>query len=131
MNELGARFDLPAGVEAPAVARQAAGSMLYGWGYRDRQWTQLAMLIVSELVTNSVQHAGGCLSLDVQARGATVTIGATDGSAAVPSRRDADDAGGRGLMLIEAVSGGWGVQKRPGGKRVWVRLAPYPHAAHH
>jgi len=129
VSEREARFDLPAGVEAPAVARQAVRLVLHGWGYQDRRWTQLAMVVVSELVTNSVRHVGGCLCLDVRALDAMVVVGVTDASVAVPSLRDADDTGGRGLVLIEALAAGWGVQDRPGGKRVWVRLAPYPQPA--
>jgi hypothetical protein len=44
-----------------------------------------------------------------------------------PRRRDEPDAdGGRGVLIIEALSSGWGVHDHHGGKRVWVQLRPHP-----
>jgi serine/threonine-protein kinase RsbW len=39
-------------------------------------------------------------------------------------RTAADDAGGRGLPIIEALSTRWGSRPAPGGKRVWARIEP-------
>ena len=126
MSELTARFDLPLGIEAPAAARRALASMLSGWGFHDEQWVYGARVVVTELVNNAVIHGGGCLSLELTAHDGDVTIAAADGSAVVPRRREADRTGGRGLMLIEALSTDWGVHDHEGGKRVWVQLPPYP-----
>jgi len=41
----------------------------------------------------------------------------------VPARTDDPDAeGGRGLLLVEALSSGWGWYATPYGKTVWARL---------
>jgi anti-sigma regulatory factor (Ser/Thr protein kinase) len=126
MGELTARFDLPLGRTAPAAARHAVRSMLTGWGFRDPRWLDEAMVVVGELVANAVRHGGGCVSLDLHAHDGQVIVGAADGSAVVPRRRDPTDDGGRGLSLIEAFAARWGVHDHDGGKRVWVQLSPHP-----
>lgn len=126
MSQLSARFDLPAGVHAPAAARTTVASVLHGWGFQDSDWLARAQLVVGELVNNAVRHGGGCLSLDVQAHDGRVFVGAADGSSVVPRTRKPDDRGGRGLVLIEAFTSRWGVHDHEGGKRVWVELFPHP-----
>lgn len=79
-------------------------------------------MVVSELVSNATRHGGGCLQLDSQAHGQQVTIGAADGSAAVPRRRDPGLAGGFGIALIEALTINWGVHEHENGERVWVEF---------
>jgi anti-sigma regulatory factor (Ser/Thr protein kinase) len=110
MSELTAQFDLPLGVEAPKAARGAVRSILRSWGFHDLDWLAQVSVVVSELVANALRHGGGCLQLDVQAHGQQVTIGAADGSAAVPRRREPDPEGGYGIALIEAFAIRWGVE---------------------
>jgi serine/threonine-protein kinase RsbW len=90
-----------------------------------------AELLVSELVSNSVQHAGlvagklvrvgaavsdGVVRLDVANAGSTGTIVA----------REPDlDRGGFGRCLVEALAHAWGVS-RDGHTRVWVELVCWP-----
>lgn len=126
MSELTGRFDLPLDVDAPAAARRGARAMLTGWGYHHRDWLDTAMVVISELVANAVRHGGGCLSLDLHARDGQVTIGVADGSAVLPRRRDADDDGGRGLAVVEALADRWGVHDHHEGKRVWAQLPRHP-----
>jgi len=126
MSELSARFDVPLGLYAPRMARRAVGAVLTGWGFTDQGWLDDAAIVVSELVTNAVNHGGGGVELGVQAHGDRVTISAADGSSVLPRRREPDDAGGRGLALIEALSVRWGVEDHHGGKRVWIELARCP-----
>jgi len=111
------------------AARRAVTAVLYGWGFDDPQWLHGAALVVSELVSNAVRHGGGCIDVTVQLHDETVTIAAADGSSVVPCRRDPDDNGGRGLLLIEALCTRWGINDHEGGKRVWVELAPAPGQA--
>jgi anti-sigma regulatory factor (Ser/Thr protein kinase) len=128
MSGLAAQFDLPAGVSAPGTARHAVASMLYGWGYRDDEWMRAMELVVSDLVTNAVVHAGGCLSLELRADRDRVTVVAVDQSAVSSRLRGYDDSNGPGLWIVEDLAAGWGVDYHGGGKRVWVELAPHPHA---
>jgi anti-sigma regulatory factor (Ser/Thr protein kinase) len=100
--------------------------VLFGWGFRDEVWLETAAVLVSELVTNAVRHGGGCVEFTVEAHDGRVVLCVADGSSVVPRHRDPDDAGGRGLAVIEALSAGWGVKDHQGGKQVWIELEPYP-----
>ncbi|WP_431987146.1 SpoIIE family protein phosphatase [Streptomyces griseoflavus] len=97
-----------------------------------------AALIVSELVTNAVVHAGTEVRLTCrleQETGALVVEVADhhpsraprDGEPEAPAARDAPEYG-RGLRLVAALSDSWGVTYRPGTKTVWARLTTAEHA---
>jgi len=62
----------------------------------------------------------------VEAHEDRVMLCVADGSSVIPEPRDPDLAGGRELMLIEALSSRWGVNDHEGGKQVWVELTPSP-----
>jgi anti-sigma regulatory factor (Ser/Thr protein kinase) len=126
MTKLTARLDLPPGVQAPKEARDAVESMLREWGFQQRDWLELARVVVSELVTNATVHGGGCLRLEVQVDGREVTIRASDAASAVPRRRVPGPQGGYGLALIEALVPRWGVDEHEQGKQVWVQLPAPP-----
>lgn len=69
-----------------------------------------AMLTVSELVTNAVQHSGGEIGLRVSVVEDEVLISVTDES---PERAELQhaalgDVSGRGLFLVDAVAHSWG-----------------------
>jgi PAS domain S-box-containing protein len=87
--------------------------------------TETATLLVSEVVTNALLHAG--TPIDVTARltseGLRVEVG--DGSAHFPVRRHyAATAGtGRGMMLLEQLVDEWGVSRHGSGKKVWFRVS--------
>ena len=127
MSELNARLDLPLGTMAPTGARRTLRQLLITWGYQDQDWLDDACLVMAELVTNAVLHGGGCLEVGVQAHEGTITISAADGSSIVPRRKRGQRSGGLGLVLIDRLSAAWWVEDHHGGKRVSVRLLPYPH----
>jgi PAS domain S-box-containing protein len=85
---------------------------------------ETAVLLVSEVVTNALLHAG--TPIDVAARldddGLRVEVG--DGSLHLPVRRRyATTAGtGRGLLMLEQLVDDWGVSQHQRGKTVWFRL---------
>ena len=60
---------LPADVQAVRLARRAARDALAGWQLEDL--AEPAVLIVSELVTNAVRHAGktGAITLELTSAG--------------------------------------------------------------
>lgn len=83
-----------------------------------------AELLVSELITNVVKHAGGVATLSVSVRDALV-IQVWDVSAAPPVRRAPadDDIGGRGLELVDLLAKEWGCDiLTAGGKITWFAL---------
>ena len=118
---------LTAGTGAPAAARAHVKTWLAG---RAGATTIIdARLAVSELVTNSIQHADApvdapievrasvaadVLSLEVQDRGT--------GGAITRRTPDLQHGGGFGLNVVDIVSRRWGVD-RAAGTRVWAELA--------
>src|ERR1700753_2105295 len=64
------------------------------------------VLLVSELATNAVRHAGSDFQVTVERRGATVRIGVTDSGTGVPKMQafDAHLPSGRGLQLVDSLS---------------------------
>jgi anti-sigma regulatory factor (Ser/Thr protein kinase) len=88
-------------------------------------------LVISELVTNSVRHAGmdpaQTIHLDVSGADGRLRIVVTDtGSASLPEMAEHDPTvpGGLGLVLVDKLSVAWGVERDAGGTtRVWCELA--------
>jgi len=116
---------LAVGPESPAQARRFVARHLRRWHHG--QIAADAELATSELVTNAVLHAGGPLVLDVEVDGDGVVIAVQDPVEALPEPRAAGpaDANGRGLGIISAVASTWGVDRIPGGKRVWFRICTH------
>jgi anti-sigma regulatory factor (Ser/Thr protein kinase) len=84
-----------------------------------------AVLLVSELVTNTVVHAGTSVELVVciQDR-AGLRVEVADGSVQHPTiRHDPMASTGRGLHLLDALADRWGVTARATGKTVWFELS--------
>ena len=117
-------------VTAPARARAAVTAWL-GKQSRDDVLVEIAVLLVSELVTNSVRHArlsdGEPLRLSASLRGATLYLelwdNGTGGSVTrrAPDPRD-EAAGGFGLSLVAQLSEDWGVERDSDGTTVWLEL---------
>jgi anti-sigma regulatory factor (Ser/Thr protein kinase) len=85
-----------------------------------------AVLIVNELVSNAIRHAGTELLVELSGTETGVLITVTDQSTQPVRARAAAgrDEGGHGLLLVEALSSRWGVTAQPTGKRVWAELQP-------
>ena len=88
---------------------------------------EVATLLVSEVVTNAVLHAGTDLTVELLRSEGNVRVEVADRSTQAATRRHYDGAAttGRGLALVQALSDEWGVDARPDGKTVWfdVRVA--------
>jgi serine/threonine-protein kinase RsbW len=83
-------------------------------------------LLVTELVTNAVRHAGGWIDVRVVALPDCIRVEVVDSgpgfdpeSVADP---DLDSTGGRGLFLVGQIADRWGVE-REGRTRVWFEIA--------
>jgi DNA-binding NarL/FixJ family response regulator len=82
-------------------------------------------LLVSELVTNAVRHAGSEVEVLVRLTATAARVEVTDASAQTVAPRDAaaDEDSGRGLALVESLARRWGVRPTPGGgKTVWFEV---------
>jgi serine/threonine-protein kinase RsbW len=88
-----------------------------------------ALLVLSELVTNSLRHAGAGpgdrIGVEVSCREDGVRIEVRDAGPGITARRidppDPGRRGGRGLYLIQEVAERWGAE-RGDGSLVWVEL---------
>ncbi|GAB1640841.1 ATP-binding protein [Krasilnikovia sp. MM14-A1259] len=84
-----------------------------------------ACLIVSELVTNAVEHAGTMIVLELRHRDRKVHIAVRDGSPEMPRmipQAPADRERGRGMLLIDNIATSWGALPSRDGKVVWATL---------
>src|SRR3954470_14940269 len=72
---------------------------------------EVVLLLTSELVTNAVRHGGGPVGLHATWGVGGVRVEADERSPERPVLRavDRDALNGRGLMLIDDLSSGWGV----------------------
>jgi hypothetical protein len=87
---------------------------------------ETAELLVSELVTNAVQHAQTAIRLLIHLDDGRINIAVEDASTAHPQPHPpSDDATyGRGLQVVDAQSTSWGWHQIANGKRVWFELQP-------
>lgn len=84
-----------------------------------------ATVIVTELVANAVMHARTDMTLSVDASGAGVRLRVTDYSDILPRWTSASltATSGRGLLLVQRLSGTWGVEPLGDrGKAVWAQI---------
>lgn len=103
------RLDLPSGLDAPRVARQAFDAIHHGL---DREVEYTVKLLISELVSNSVKHCGqGSVHVEIEAIGGIVRVDVIDrGPAFIPAPRTAapEVEGGWGLVLVDELADRWG-----------------------
>ncbi|MFJ8008521.1 SpoIIE family protein phosphatase [Streptomyces fagopyri] len=84
-----------------------------------------ARLLLSEVLTNAVQHAQGPIRLHVCRSATDLTVEVSDHNPHLPQPRlAAEDAeSGRGLILVRALADDWGVRPTDEGKTTWFTLA--------
>ncbi|WP_043476916.1 SpoIIE family protein phosphatase [Streptomyces collinus] len=112
--------------EAVRHARRFTRRTLRTWGV-ERDTLDAALLIVSELVTNALVHTGGQVRLDLSLVNHRLRLAVADGSPRSPVKPTSigwEATGGRGILLVEAVSATWGTVPVSGGKQVWADLVP-------
>lgn len=125
LSQAGCR--LAADLKSARDARTFVDEVLARWDAEDA--IDVVVLLVSELVTNAVLHAGSEVDLSVRLLPDVVRVEVVDTSPVIPQPIDADeeDTSGRGLAIMDAMAAAWGIDPLPDGKRVWFevpRLAP-------
>ncbi|HWF54068.1 MAG TPA: ATP-binding protein [Solirubrobacteraceae bacterium] len=83
------------------------------------------VLMVSELATNSVRHAGTGFRLTIHQDPGRVRVEVTDAAGGRPRMRSPgpEEPNGRGLRIVDMLSDRWGVDgDSPAGKTVWFTL---------
>ena len=90
------------------------------------QFADDAVLLLSELVTNAVLHAGTDIDVQVQLDRDILRVEVRDGDPRIPSVRQYSllSGTGRGLALVAGTAKTWDAEAVPetGGKRVWFEL---------
>lgn len=118
---------LPAAASVPA-ARHVTLELLRAWGAPHD--LDDAALLVTELVSNVVDHVGGdaSLTLELELSDQWLRIAVVDGSSVRPVVRELsrDLPRGRGMRMVQAIAHRWGAEDHDGGKRVWFELPAEP-----
>lgn len=115
---------------AARAARRFARGTAEQWGLD--KLVDPILQIVSELVTNAVEHAGTPMELRMRRRPGAVMIEVADndGRLARPTPTGSSDERHRGLVIVQTLSARWGVRPTGTGKVVWAQIAnPYEDAA--
>ena len=126
MSSQNALIDLPPTAASVPASRHLVLELLRVWGVaHDRDD---AALLVTELVSNVVDHVGGeaNLTLELQLSDRWLRIGVVDGSSIRPIVRELseDRPRGRGMRMVQEIADRWGADDHLGGKRVWFELRP-------
>ncbi|MEO3974235.1 ATP-binding protein [Streptomyces sp. CAU 1734] len=112
------------------LARLITARQMRSWGLDHRAAEQ----IVAELAANAAIHGslpGRDFRLTLILAGAAIRIEVADtrGDRFPGVRKEAEGESGRGLLLVEALAGRWGVTSGPGGgKTVWAECGVCPEA---
>ncbi|BBA97292.1 hypothetical protein RVR_2964 [Actinacidiphila reveromycinica] len=108
------------------VARRAVVGGLRGRGLplSAESWGDLELL-TAEVLTNAVRYSRAVCVVVVRWSEARVRVEVSDTHPVLPVPCSAlsEAEGGRGLVLVEALSTRWGTELRPGGKVVWFEIA--------
>ncbi|MEU4558871.1 ATP-binding protein [Actinoplanes sp. NPDC023936] len=114
------------------VARELVKQACEAWQLLDLRHD--AVLIMSELSSNAVEHAGTEFVITVSRRGSDLHLAVRDSDTRYPHLDESAPGGpqlplserGRGLRLVHATAAGWGAMPAHGGKVVWATLSGDP-----
>lgn len=114
--------------DAPSVARNLVGDACLQWGLGHLLYS--SRLVMSELVTNAVEHARTEIRVVVTRRGAGLHLSVGDGDPVLPQmirltrpRPDVPlDVRGRGLRTVHETATLWGAMLAENGKVVWATI---------
>ncbi|MFF1298432.1 MULTISPECIES: PAS domain S-box protein [unclassified Streptomyces] len=114
--------ELSATASAVSIGRSFVVKTLSDWGCVPA--ADDARLLVSEVLTNAVQHAEGPLVLHLRRTETDLAVEISDLSPHLPQPRLAaeDEESGRGLILVDAIADTWGVRPDERGKTTWFTL---------
>jgi serine phosphatase RsbU (regulator of sigma subunit)/anti-sigma regulatory factor (Ser/Thr protein kinase) len=125
MGSLGLHASFAPTAESVAAARRLVRKALSEWPVGEV--AEDALLVVSELCTNAVIHAGTEFTVSCTHLGSAVRLAVRDsypgrGLPSALSEPGAQRTSGRGLLLCAALSSAWGVEYDRTGKLIWCHL---------
>ncbi len=119
-------LSVPTAPTAVTAVRHQAMNAITGWEAElDDELMHTVELLISELVTNAVRHAGpGQISMTVRLVEAVLRVEVCDSSPALPQLSFPDECSenGRGLFLVAALADRYGAEPTPTGKRCWAEI---------
>lgn len=109
--------------QAASTARELVADACTAWGLG--HICDDAQVVVTELVANAVRHAGTSVTVTVHRVDHGIRLEVVDQSKRPLLRRDVDllAEGGRGLLLVDALTTSWSVEADQHGKRVVADLS--------
>ncbi|MFG2231143.1 ATP-binding protein [Streptomyces sp. NPDC048723] len=130
-GEAACAWSLPHRPESAGAARRIARTLLDAWG-TDVDTADVVLLVVSELVTNAVEHAlpPVVLHLEQRAESGALRIEVDDGGPtpedrARPAGRDPEEHG-RGGLIVALLATAHGERTLPRGAAHWADLPIAP-----
>ena len=122
LGERTARIHFGPSLSSPATTRNFVERTARGWGFGDV--ADVAELLVSEVVTNAIEHGRSGGLVQVIALPAGLRVEVSDRSTDPPELRNPSPAEptGRGLAIVSDLARRWGVDLRRDGKTVWFEL---------
>ena len=118
-----ARWSYPPQPETPGLARRDLDPVLERWAVSpDDRWA--ALLVMTELVTNAVEHAGTQVWLVVTRTDEGLLIEVSDESSAEPTLRAPGtvELRGHGLRVVQGLTCRWDWTPSARGKTVWATV---------
>ncbi len=119
---------LPPEPDSPSLARDLIGEACLAW--QVPHLLHPCRLVMSELVTNAVEHAGSQITVTVTRRGIGLHLAVADTSSALPvlltptppvPGEPLNDRG-RGMRMVDSVATIWGCEPTATGKVVWATV---------
>jgi anti-sigma regulatory factor (Ser/Thr protein kinase) len=110
-----------------ASLRRTALHQLVRW--QSPELAEDALLVITELVQNVIQHTGDGGELAISRNPEAVLVEVSDSSREEPRMYPPDPrrVGGRGMLVVASLSRTWGSRPTTEGKIVWAEL-PLPAA---
>jgi len=117
---------LPAVPLSVSIARHAVGDLLHDADAVPAVVVEDVLLLVSELVTNAVLHAGTDTRVAASVRDGRVVVAVSDDDphhAPFLADRGSMASNGRGLLLVDALASDWGIELMDESKVVWFEAS--------
>jgi anti-sigma regulatory factor (Ser/Thr protein kinase) len=114
----------PNSPDSVPAARRSIVAALAG---APRDVIDVVAVMVSELATNAIRHAGTGFVLGIDRTDDALRVEVTDPGVGEPAMRSPEpwEPTGRGLRIVQEFSDDWGVAPSPGrsGKTVWFTIS--------
>ena len=110
--------------ELPAVRHWANGILAEATLSEPENWQ--VVILLDELVANAISHGSPPITVTLTVLPDAVRGEVADGSNYLPAvgHAGSDQAGGRGMELVEKLAARWGTLIANHGKTVWFEVAP-------